>query len=373
MRNSTIIRLFIGGLSLCLALAAPASQGLSPFSTATQIATAKKSNGFAASDFSIVGSVTGTPTSLTVKATLQVAPADAGLAGSIYAMTHISGLWFFKGAAGDWALWSGGAFPPPYFQGVLGNHTVDLFENMDLGAFPDAEFYVGYGLDEADMVANNKYQALNTKPTALLGMWQMTSVTGTFFESTPQSLYFDSNGTMAHYGDCSFAATYQVSGSTLATVVTVNDGSANCGSDDMPGTANNFTYTLSGDLLTLSANDPANSTATFQKSFTSSPVGTWNLLYTTDVDKFPLGNTFTLDENGYTKISDDLCTFDAVSTFGDANSVPRTWTITVVSNNGQCGLGDTPGSVKTGQFVVMDNMAYLWTNDGAMAVFIRVK
>lgn len=373
MRNSTIIGLLIGGFSLCLALATPASQSLSPFSATMQTAATKKNNSFAASSFSIVGSVTGTPNSLTVKATLQVAPADAGRTGSVYVMTHIAGLWFFKGAAGNWSLWNGGAFPPPYFQGTLGSHTIDLVENMNLGSFPDAEFYVGYGLDEADMVANNKYQALNAKPTALLGMWQMTSVTGTFFESTPQTLYFGSDGTMAHYGDCSFAATYQVSGNILATVVTANDGSTNCSPDDTPGSAFNFTFTLSGDTLTLTANDPVNSTATFQKSFTSSPVGIWNLLYTTNFDKFPLGNTFTLDETGYTKISDDLCSFDATSTFGDANSVPRTWTLTVVSNNGQCGMGDSPGSVKSGQFVVIDNMTYLWTDDGTMAVFIKIK
>lgn len=371
MRNSTFTRLLLGGLLFFVTLAAPAADGLNPFAATSQPTAVMKKNGFAASNFSIAGSVTGTPVSLTVKATIQAATADVGVNGSIYAMARIAGLWFFKGAAGSWTLWSGGAFPPPYFQGKLGSHTVDIVQNMDLSAFPDAEFYVGYGLNEADMVANKKYQLINSKPASLLGVWQMTSVSGTFFDNAPQSLLFDADGNMGHFGACAFSANYKVSGNLLAIVVTANDGSAYCGHDDIPGTAHDFTFTLSGDTLTLTANDPVKSTATFQKSFSATPVGTWNLLYSTDFDMFPLGNTFTLDANGKMKVNDAPCSFEATSTFGDTASILRAWTITVVSNNGRCGPENAPGSIMSGEFIVMGNILYIWT-DGALAVFQRV-
>lgn len=260
MRNGAIFSIISGWLFLFLALSFQAASGLAAVSTATA--------SFAA-DSTISGTFAGPPSKLTVTATVQVAPADAGKNGVIYVMANIENMWFFKGADGSWALWNGGPFPAPYLQGVLGGHAIPVVENMDLGLFPGTEFYVGYGLDQADMVANGKYRKLAASPTtSLSGTWTMASVTGPFFDNTPQALVLDANGTMIHLGQCSFSAAYTASGNTLLVSVTANDGSADCGANDAPGASQGFTYTLSGDALALTAKD--GSVATFKK-FTGQP------------------------------------------------------------------------------------------------------
>lgn len=261
MLNSAIFSIISGWLFLFLALSFQVSV---PALAAGSVATAS----FAA-DSAISGTFAGPPSKLTVTATVQVATADAGKNGAIYVMANIENMWFFKGAGGSWALWNGGPFPAPYLQGVLGSHAIPVVENMDLGLFPGTEFYVGYGLDQADMVTNGKYRKLAASPTtSLAGTWTMASVTGPFFDNTPQALVLDANGTMIHIGQCSLSAAYTVSGNTLLVSISANDGSANCGSDDAPGMALSFTYTLSGDSLALTAKD--GSVATFKK-FTGQP------------------------------------------------------------------------------------------------------
>ena len=261
MRNSATFSIFSGRLFLFLALSFQVS---APALAAGSVATAS----FTA-DSAISGTFAGPPSKLTVTATVQVATADAGKNGAIYVMANIENMWFFKGAGGSWALWSGGPFPSPYLQGTLNSHAIPVVENMDLGLFPGTEFYVGYGLDQADMVTNGKYRKLAASPTtSLAGTWTMASVTGPFFDNTAQSVVFDANGTMIHIGQCSLSAAYTVSGNTLLVTINANDGSANCGSDDAPGMAQGFTYTLSGDGLALTAKD--GSVATFKK-FTGQP------------------------------------------------------------------------------------------------------
>ena len=268
MRNSAIFSIISGWLFLFLVLSFQAAPALAAGSTAAAT--------FAA-DFTITGSATGPLSKLTVTATVQVASADAGKNGVVYVMANIANMWFFKGAGGSWALWNGGPFPAPYLQGALNSHAIPVVENMDLGLFPGTEFYVGYGLGQAeqgqaDMVANGKYRKLAASPTTpLAGTWTMASVTGPFFDNTPQTLVVDANGTMIHIGLCSFSAAYTVNGNTLLVSVTANNGSADCGSDDVPGTAHSFTYTLSGDTLALTAKD--GSVATFKK-FTGQPPST---------------------------------------------------------------------------------------------------
>lgn len=366
MRNSAIFSIISGWLFLFLALSFQAAPGLAAVSTATA--------SFAA-DSAITGTFAGPLTRLTVTASVQVASADAGKNGVIYVMANVANMWFFKGSGGNWAIWNGGPFPAPYLQEVLGSHSIPVVENMDLGLFPGTEFYVGYGLGQAeqgqaDMVANVKYRKLAAGPTTpLAGIWTMASVTGPFFDNTPQAVMLDANGTMIHIGQCSFSAAYTASGNTLLVSISANDGSANCGSDDAPGTALSFTYTLSGDTLTLTARD--GSVAMFQKSLASSPIGTWTLLYTTNPDRFPPGNTFTLDANRILTTSYDQCVFTSIMAV-DLNSQFGPWIYTVAGNNNQCGPDNAPGSISSGQFVIMENTIYIWMQD-ALGVFSRIK
>lgn len=270
MRNGATFSIFSGWLFLFLVLSFQAAPALAAESAATATIAADSAS------FAITGSATGPLSKLTVAASVQVAPADAGKNGVIYVMANVANMWFFKGTGGSWTIWNGGPFPAPYLQGPLGNHAIPVVENMDLGLFPGTEFYVGYGLGQAeqgqaDMVANGKYRKLTSPTTSLAGAWVMSFATGQFFGYPPQGLIVDANGTMIHIGRCAFLAAYAVNGNSLISTITANDGSADCGPGDAPGTANSFTYLISGDSLTLTAKD--GSVATFQKFSGQPPAG----------------------------------------------------------------------------------------------------
>ena len=228
---------------------------------------ARAGGGFAAvGNFSIVGSATGSPDKLTLKATVQVAPEDVGKPGAVYAIATLPGMAFFKQASGTWSLWSGGTFPA-YFKGTLGSHAVDLVAGLDSTQLPGIAFYVGYGLDQADMLANGKYSRIATQvqSVTLEGVWQMVSSTGLFFGQPPDYIAFDATDTMVGVDavGCSFAATYVVSGNVITVTIVANDANAQCGAEEKPGTVHRFEYVLDQSGLSLKAVD--GSTALYRK------------------------------------------------------------------------------------------------------------
>ncbi len=132
------------------------------FSTAWPLTPAIAENGFNATGYSITGSPSGGDGNLTLTANVGVAPGDNGTPGVIYVAANVYGVLFFKSAAGAWNTWGGGSFPPPYYAGALGNHTVPIFDRLNLNAFPGTKVYVGYGLDQNDMINNSKFAAIYT-------------------------------------------------------------------------------------------------------------------------------------------------------------------------------------------------------------------
>ncbi|MBZ0091318.1 MAG: hypothetical protein K8F27_03735 [Sulfuricellaceae bacterium] len=149
MRYFKIIRMVFAGFSLLFSLACPA-------------ATAVAENGFAATGFSITASPSGGDGDLTLTAQVQVAPADNNQPGDVYTLANIYGLLFFKSASGAWVQWTGGAALPPYYSGALGSHTIPIFDHLNLNDFPGVKVYVGYGLNQDDMINNSKFAEVYT-------------------------------------------------------------------------------------------------------------------------------------------------------------------------------------------------------------------
>ena len=118
----------------------------------------------AAEAFSITGSPSGDTSSLTLSANVQVAPGDTGRTGVVYVAANVAGLWAFKGPAGNWALWSGGTFPPPYYSGPLGIHAIPLADRLDVSALAGTDVYVGYGTDQTDMIGSAKFARIYSVP-----------------------------------------------------------------------------------------------------------------------------------------------------------------------------------------------------------------
>lgn len=221
--------------------------------------------GFSAiSDFAITGSATGTPNKLALKATVQVASADAGKSGSVYAIATLPGMAFFKEAKGTWSLWNGGTFPA-YFQGPLGTHAVDIIADLDTTQLPGIAFYVGYGLDQADMLANGKYSQISTKPqappVALEGVWEVLSGSGIFY-GPGSYVVFDPSGVLVGVdgSGCTSMSSYVTSGNTITITVLFNERTANCGAEVPVGTVIQGNFTLDQNSLSVTASDGSSST-----------------------------------------------------------------------------------------------------------------
>ena len=116
--------------------------------------------------FSITATPSGEVNSLTLAAHVDVAPEDAGKNGAVYIAANVAGRWYFQAAGGAWTAWSGGALPGPALVGTLGSHAVSVLDRANVSALSGTEVYVGYGLDEADMLAQAKYAKVYTVPAA---------------------------------------------------------------------------------------------------------------------------------------------------------------------------------------------------------------
>lgn len=246
--------------ALLLAGAAPAANDLSAILGARA--------GFSAvGNFSIAGTATGVPDKLTLKATLQVAPEDAGKAGMVYVIASLPGMTFFRQADGAWVYWVGGDFPAN-FQGTLGTHEVNVIEDADLSQLPGVGFYVGYGTSQADMLDNGKYSKLSTQiqSASLDGIWQIVSSTAGFFGEPPTYLYiYQGIFLLGDVGpdDCVSYGEFAVSGDIALATVVYNNASKLCGQNDVPGTVHQFKFKLDQNYLTLIATD--GSSALFQR------------------------------------------------------------------------------------------------------------
>lgn len=149
MRNGLANKAISGWLLLSFSMAFPAIPAIA-------------GNALAATGFSIVGSPSGGDGNLTLTANVGVAPGDSGAPGVIYVAANVYGVLFFRSASGAWNTWGGGSFPPPYYTGALGNHTVPVFDRINLNSYPGAKVYVGYGLNQDDMINNSKFAAVYT-------------------------------------------------------------------------------------------------------------------------------------------------------------------------------------------------------------------
>jgi len=105
---------------------------------------------------------TGSSTSLTLTATLQVAREDVGRPGHIYVGASVAGRWFFLTPQG-WVAWTTGVLPV-YASGTLVSQSLPIATGVDVSGLAGARVYVGYGLTEADMLGNGKYGLVYTVP-----------------------------------------------------------------------------------------------------------------------------------------------------------------------------------------------------------------
>lgn len=144
----------------------------------------------AAGGFTISGTPTGFTSNFSMTANVQVAPGDTGKNGVVYVAANIGGAWYFRNSAGAWNAWNGGAFPAPYYSGALGNHAVAIVDRVNLTGLPGADVYVGYGLDQNDMVNNAKFSKVFSLPPPVPPLTAARSLVGTWKTAFPVTVYF---------------------------------------------------------------------------------------------------------------------------------------------------------------------------------------
>ena len=118
------------------------------------------SGAFAAQTPSFSATASGTTNNLTLNATVNVSDADAGINGNMYLGFHFQNTWYVNNGTG-WAQYVGGALPV-YASGPLASRTIEAVRNADLSSVVGGQLYVGYGLTEADGLANGKYAMVYT-------------------------------------------------------------------------------------------------------------------------------------------------------------------------------------------------------------------
>ena len=116
--------------------------------------------------FSAVAS--GPTNKLTLTGNIKIADADLGINGNYYLAVNFQQMLFFNDGA-RWVQYV--SSPAPVFaKAALADRSMEVVRNQDLTSLIGAEVYVGYGLSEADMLANNKFAKVytviaNTVPT----------------------------------------------------------------------------------------------------------------------------------------------------------------------------------------------------------------
>ncbi len=102
----------------------------------------------------------GTTSNLTLNASLRIGDADVGRNGNVYLAAYTGSAWFVHNGS-SWVSWSGGSLPV-YSVGLLANQSIELVRNANLSTLVGTQIYVGYGLNENDMLTNGKYGLVYT-------------------------------------------------------------------------------------------------------------------------------------------------------------------------------------------------------------------
>ncbi len=111
---------------------------------------------------SITGSASGPLSARVLSVTIQPDQSELGASRQIYVAALLTdGSYYFRTSAG-WQLWTSGAFPV-YASGALAEQTIQLLDgSLDLSGIVGTQIYVGYGTDDAEMVANTRYSLVHT-------------------------------------------------------------------------------------------------------------------------------------------------------------------------------------------------------------------
>jgi hypothetical protein len=111
--------------------------------------------------FYAIGAPSGGNSSLSLLANFNIASADIGRTGSYYiAALLATGELFFLTPSG-FVQYTGGAIPA-YSTDTLSNRSITIMSGVNVTPFLGTILFAGYGLNDADLIANSKYDTIHT-------------------------------------------------------------------------------------------------------------------------------------------------------------------------------------------------------------------
>lgn len=109
----------------------------------------------------VAGVPSGSLANLTLQATIKPKTEDLNKLVNLYVAAKVGNQWFLHTNA-DWPLWSGG--PLPIFKSVQASSVISLeiARDVDVRGLIGTEIYIGYGINDADLLNQNKYGLIYT-------------------------------------------------------------------------------------------------------------------------------------------------------------------------------------------------------------------
>lgn len=115
----------------------------------------------ATTTYAFSAGASGVAKALTLNAKITVATADRNATGNIYLAFHGDTYWLVNNGTG-WVPWTGGVLPV-YYHGALTDRTIPIASNFDTTGLVGSVI-VGYGHNEAEMLASGRYGIIHTFP-----------------------------------------------------------------------------------------------------------------------------------------------------------------------------------------------------------------
>ena len=111
--------------------------------------------------FYATGTPSGANSSLSLLANFNIAFADVGRTGNFYIAALLpTGQLFFLTPSG-FIQYTGGPIPT-YSTDTLSNRSITVLSGVDVTPFLGTILFAGYGLNDADLIGNSKYNAIYT-------------------------------------------------------------------------------------------------------------------------------------------------------------------------------------------------------------------
>lgn len=111
-------------------------------------------------NYDFIGTSTGNSANLSLSASVKPATVDRGRSGKFYVGRLQNGQWHLFNGTG-WQPYGGGGIPE-FAAESLADRQIPIFSNANVQDIAGSQIFVGYGLDDGDLLANHKYGLIHT-------------------------------------------------------------------------------------------------------------------------------------------------------------------------------------------------------------------